>query len=97
MILLYLQLKGRSILGRSFLFLFYTCFVSVSLYICISLKQNSMESAKVVKEQSAKYFSVYNNGDYTIPVIANCPIENIEKALAMFGDNFTIFEHITKR
>ena len=56
-----------------------------------------MESAKVVKEQSAKYFSVYNNGDYTIPVIANCPIENLAKALAMFGGNFTIFEHITKR
>lgn len=56
-----------------------------------------MELAKVIREQNAKYFSVYNNGDLSIAVAANCPIENIGRALELFGDNFTIFEHITKR
>ncbi|PTX14426.1 hypothetical protein C8N40_11191 [Pontibacter mucosus] len=55
------------------------------------------EKAQIIGEpMGARYFSLYNNGDLSVPVAANCPIENLERAKSIYGENFTIRLHITK-
>jgi hypothetical protein len=65
-------------------------------HICQNLnailkKENNMEYTNIIRNGTG-YINVYNNGNLGLPMIANIPMENEGKVLALYGNqpNFTI-------
>jgi hypothetical protein len=50
----------------------------------------------IIGPSDSTHFSVFNNGNLGLPVVANCPIKNIGQAVRLFGDTYTILRHSSK-